>query len=152
MFQKQVVAAFKLKPSKCELFQWQIAYLGHVISPKGIAMDEGKIEAIKKWPIPKNITKVWSFLGFMGYYRQFIPKFMQSVQPLHELTLGENTSKKKAAIQLDNRPLMTWRDCVPLHLFLLMQISPNLSSSTLMLVGLAWELFSTTPMKMAQMP
>ena len=28
---------------------------------------------------------------------------MQVAQPLHELTLGENASKKKAAIQWDSR-------------------------------------------------
>ena len=35
----------------------------------------------------------------MGYYHQFIPKFMQVAKPLHELTSGENAGKKKAAIQ-----------------------------------------------------
>ena len=39
----------------------------------------------------------------MGYYCQFIPKFTQVAQPLHELTLGENIGKKKAAIQWDSR-------------------------------------------------
>ena len=48
VFWKLEEAGLKLKPSKCELFQWQIAYLGHVISAQGVATDEGKIEAIKK--------------------------------------------------------------------------------------------------------
>ena len=39
----------------------------------------------------------------MGYYRQFIPKFTQVAQPLHELTLGDNAGKKKATIQWDDR-------------------------------------------------
>ena len=69
VFQKLEEAGLKLKPFKCELFQWQIAYLGHVISGQRIATDEGKIEATEKWPIPKNIMEVQSFLGFMGYYR-----------------------------------------------------------------------------------
>ena len=103
MFQKLEEAGLKFKPSKCELFWWQIAYLGHVISAQGVATDESKIEAIKKWSIPQNVMEVWSFLGFMGYYHQFIPKFMQVAQPLHELTLGENVGKKKAAIQWDSR-------------------------------------------------
>ena len=89
------VMLLKLKPSKCELFQWQIAYLGHIVSTQGIATDEGKIEAIKKWPVPTNIMEVQSFLGFMGYYHLFIPKFMQVAQPLHELTSSENAGKKK---------------------------------------------------------
>ena len=92
-------AGLKLKPSKCELFWKQIAYLEHVISAQGVATDEGKIKAIKKWPMPTNVTEVWSFLGFMGYYHQFISKFAQVAQPLHELTLGGNAVKKKAAIQ-----------------------------------------------------
>ena len=58
MFQKLEEAGHKLKPSKCELFQWQIAYLGHIVSAQGIATDEGKIEAIKKWPVLTNVTEV----------------------------------------------------------------------------------------------
>ena len=77
VFQKLEEAGLKLKPSKCELFQQQLAYLGHVISAQGIATDEGKIEAIKNWPTPMNVTEVQSFLGFMGYYCLFIPKFVQ---------------------------------------------------------------------------
>ena len=58
VFQKMEEAGLRLKPSKCELFQWQTAYLGHVISAQGVAADEGKIEANKKWPTPTNITEV----------------------------------------------------------------------------------------------
>ena len=58
VFQKLEEAGLKLKPSKCELFQRQLAYLGHVISAKGVATDESKIEAIKNWPTPTNITEV----------------------------------------------------------------------------------------------
>ena len=47
VFQKLEEAGLKLKPSKCELFQRQLAYLGHVNSAKGVATDESKIEAIK---------------------------------------------------------------------------------------------------------
>ena len=39
----------------------------------------------------------------MGYYKWFSPKFAQVAWPLHELTLGENAGKKKAAIQEDDR-------------------------------------------------
>ena len=103
VFWKLEEAGLKLKPSKCELFQRQLAYLGHVISAKGVATDESKIEAIKNWPTPTNITEVRSFLGFMGYYCRFIPKFAQVAHPLHKLTLGENAGKKKAAIKWDSK-------------------------------------------------
>ena len=103
VFQKLEEAGLKLKPSKCELFQRQLAYLGHVISAKGVATDESKIEAIKNWPTPTMVTDVRSFLGFTGYYHRFIPKYVQVAHPLHELTSGENACKKKAAIKWDSK-------------------------------------------------
>ena len=96
-------AGLKLKPSKCELFQRQLAYLGHVISAKGVATDESKIEAIKNWPTPTTVTEVQCFLGFAGYYCRFIPKFAQVAWTLHKLTSGENVGQKKAAIKWDSR-------------------------------------------------
>ena len=47
-------AGLKLKPSKCEFFKCRIAYLGHIVSDKGIEMDPKKIEAILKWPVPRQ--------------------------------------------------------------------------------------------------
>ena len=64
VFQNFEEAGLKLKPSKCELFWRQLAYLGHVISAKGVATDEGKIEAIRDWPTPTTVTEVQRFLGF----------------------------------------------------------------------------------------
>ena len=73
VLQKLEEAGFKLKSPKCELFQWQIAYLGHVISAQGVATDKGKIAAITKvMANPTNVTEIQSFLGFTGYYHQFI--------------------------------------------------------------------------------
>ena len=34
VFQKLAEAGLKLKPSKCELFWWQLAYHGHMLPPK----------------------------------------------------------------------------------------------------------------------
>ena len=38
-------------------------------------MDPDKIEAIKNWPTPKNVTEVRYFMGLAGYYRIFIERF-----------------------------------------------------------------------------
>ena len=84
------------------LFCRQITYLGHIVSAQGIVTDEGKTDAIREWPTPTTVTEVQSFLGFMGYYKLFIPKFVQVAQPLHELTSSKNIGKKKVAI--------TWND------------------------------------------
>ena len=58
VFWKLEKVGLKLKPSKYALFQWQIAYLRHIVSAQGIATDKGRIEVIKKWPVLTNITEV----------------------------------------------------------------------------------------------
>ena len=55
VFGKLEEAGLKVKPSKCELFWRHLAYLGHVISTKGVTTDEGKIEAIRDWPTPTTV-------------------------------------------------------------------------------------------------
>ena len=54
VFKRLAKAGLKLKPSKCKFFHDSLRYLGHVVSPKGIATDPKKIEAIQRWPIPRN--------------------------------------------------------------------------------------------------
>ncbi len=73
------------KSSKCEFFQQKISFLGHVVSGDGIAMEEGKVTAIKEWPVPTNITELRAFLGLAGYYRKFVAGFSRIAAPMTEL-------------------------------------------------------------------
>jgi hypothetical protein len=41
---------------KCTFCTDQVAFLGYVVIPQGIEVDEVKIEAIKSWPIPTTLT------------------------------------------------------------------------------------------------
>ena len=41
-------------------------------------MDPSKIEVILEWKPPRNVTKVRSFLGLVGYYRRFIKGFLMT--------------------------------------------------------------------------
>ena len=91
-------AGLKLKPSKCEFFKRRIAYLGHIVSDKGIETDPKKIEAILKWPVPKTVHDVRSFLGFTNYYWKFIYKYAQKAKPLNKLISGDNAKKKHSKV------------------------------------------------------
>nr|GEX09963.1 putative reverse transcriptase domain-containing protein [Tanacetum cinerariifolium] len=51
----------------------------------GITMDPAKVEAITKWPRPKTVIEVRSFLGLTGYYRRFVEGFSCLALPLTKL-------------------------------------------------------------------
>ncbi|MBJ5579749.1 hypothetical protein JGG64_23060 [Salmonella enterica subsp. enterica serovar Derby] len=76
----------KLSPKKCQFFQKETCYLGHVISADGIKTDPTKIRAISTWPVPKDVHELRSFLGLCSYYRRFMKGFSVTAAPLHRLT------------------------------------------------------------------
>jgi len=57
------------KFSKCEFWLEKVAFLGHVLTTEGVAVDPTKIEAVIEWQQPKNVTDIRSFLGLARYYR-----------------------------------------------------------------------------------
>ena len=90
VFERLQDAGLKLKPTKCELLQDEVHYLGHVVSAEGVATDPDKIAAIREWEAPKDLKALQAFLGTAGYYRQYIPDFATIAKPLTRLTSGDN--------------------------------------------------------------
>ena len=51
-------AGLKLKPEKCQLFQREVDFLGHLVSADGVRPNPHNIAKIKLWPTPSNVTEV----------------------------------------------------------------------------------------------
>ena len=69
------------KFSKCEFWLDSVAFLGHIISKKGILVDPKKVEAIVEWKRPTTISEIRSFLGLAGYYQRFVEGFSKIALP-----------------------------------------------------------------------
>lgn len=75
----------KLKPEKCKFLQNHVRYLGYKISKNGLEIDDTKTKCITNYPIPKNLKQVQRFLGFVNFYRKYIPEFGKIASPLYKL-------------------------------------------------------------------
>jgi hypothetical protein len=52
-------------------------------------MDPVKIAGVADWPTPSNKKEVQSFVGFVNFYRCFIPGFSHHARALFDLTMKD---------------------------------------------------------------
>ncbi|KAK3288596.1 hypothetical protein CYMTET_3932 [Cymbomonas tetramitiformis] len=93
---------FFIRPSKVELFVRSIDFIGHHISEAGLSIIEDRIRAVMaiqppvsygptvgKQPLRRMAkdgkSSLRSFLGMVGQFRRFIPKFSKVAEPLNRL-------------------------------------------------------------------
>ncbi|KAK4411148.1 Retrovirus-related Pol polyprotein from transposon.6 [Sesamum angolense] len=74
-----------LNYEKCHFMVDQGLILGHVVSSRGIEVDQAKIDIIKSLPYPASVREIRSFLSHAGFYRRFIKDFSKIAQPLCKL-------------------------------------------------------------------
>lgn len=79
-------AGFTLNVEKCEWAKSSVEFVGMIVSGDGTAPKEDKVESIRNYPVPKTKKEVQSFLGVVGFYRNYIPNFADIAEPLHKLT------------------------------------------------------------------
>ena len=72
-------AGLKLKPSKCQILQREVLFLGHIVSELGAQPNPRLIESVEKWPVPTSRKEVQQYLGLVNYYRRFVPNFSKQV-------------------------------------------------------------------------
>lgn len=75
-----------------------MCYLGHIVSNRGVETDPEKVSDLHPWPRPQTLSKIKSFLGFAGYYCQFVQDYSKIVKPLNDLTRGYLPCRKSRKV------------------------------------------------------
>lgn len=52
---------------KCTFYTNRISFLGYVVTPQSIEVDQAKIEAIQSWSTPNTVTQVRSFMDLLDF-------------------------------------------------------------------------------------
>ena len=67
---------------KSEFFAKEMTFLGHRIHAGGtLSPDPSKLS---NWPVPRDLNELQSFLGFINFYRRFIPDLAQRSAALYQ--------------------------------------------------------------------
>jgi hypothetical protein len=90
---------------KSEFHTDKTSFLGFVVTPEGLAMDQEKMMAIRNWPISRSVYNIQAFLEFIGFYRRFIKEYSKITTPLTEKTKGNQPS----SFQLNTSKLSAFR-------------------------------------------
>ena len=71
-----------LNPDKSKFHMDRLVFMGNVLSRKGIAPEEVKVEAILHAKQLENVSEVRSFLGLVNFNARFIPDLATIAEPL----------------------------------------------------------------------
>ena len=68
LFKRLSEYGLKINKEKCSLGMEELDFLGHHISKEGFQPIKDKVEAIRKYPLPKTVKKLRRFLGLFNFY------------------------------------------------------------------------------------
>lgn len=70
---------------KCHFLKTKIDFLGYEVSAIGIKPSDRHVEAVKNFPIPKNVHELYRFIGLTSFFRRFIQNHSILAKPLYDL-------------------------------------------------------------------
>jgi len=121
------------KLEKCGFHQFEVEFLGYIISTNGIDMDLCKVQTIVDWATPTFVMDVECFLGFANIYQWVIAHYSTIVTPHTHLIVKDQPFPKELKLKM---PFNVWRLLSRLLHFWFMQTFLNLLCLKRMLLTL----------------
>ena len=79
-------SGLRLTPHKCEFGMTSINFLGNTITPQGLKPETEKIEKfLKTMKLPATVRQVKRLVGFVLFFRSFLPNLAQNLMPWYKL-------------------------------------------------------------------
>ncbi len=119
VLQRLTAHGVKLKPAKCEMFRRQVKYLGRIVSEDGHQVTKEDKEAVLalKERKPSTVGELRKMLGFLGYFRQYVPNFSKKSHCLYQLMrvkdekeYRKGQKKEGGKGQVSSKQAIQWTD------------------------------------------
>ncbi|CAI7837290.1 unnamed protein product, partial [Closterium sp. NIES-53] len=78
-------AGLTCHPKKCRWGEATVHYLGYEVRGGQLGIQQAKIEVLNRLQQPKDRSGLRAVLGFLSYYRRFVPNFSKRAAPLNGL-------------------------------------------------------------------
>jgi hypothetical protein len=87
------------------LFQKSVRYLGNLITTCNHTIDPADTAAVNNLrdKRPKTVGDVRQLMGFIGFYRGYIPEFSRRAKPIYDLLKEESSPEVKRKIRSTKR-------------------------------------------------
>lgn len=79
------LANLTISLDKSRFCRRQVNYLGYILTEKGVAIDNSRIEPILNYVRPKSVKDIRRLLGLAGFYQKFIKNYSKIVAPISDL-------------------------------------------------------------------
>lgn len=90
VLQKLKGAGVTLNAEKCEFFQTETNFLGHIVNENGIRPDPNKVKAILEMSPPTDVSGVRRLLGMVNQLGKFSENLAQTTKPIRDLLSKQN--------------------------------------------------------------
>ena len=66
----------------------QLKLLGLTVDGEGTCVSDDHLRALREYAVPASSKQLQRFVGFVNYFREFVPRFGELVRPLQDLLVG----------------------------------------------------------------
>ena len=93
----------KINSKKCQFFQTELEFLGHLFCRDGVKPTEAKVEAILNYQRPATLGGLKKFLGMVNFYHKYIHDAAGVMNPLHKALCGYKKTKRHNKVDWNNK-------------------------------------------------
>lgn len=142
LFKRMIDRGLTLSLEKSQFFRDSVPFLGFVLSRDGIRPDPDRLQALNELAPPRDKQQLQSVLGVVGYYRRFVIKHANFVDPFRDLLGGNGTWKwTETHAQAFENLKRNFRSCVTLsHYIPGVEFHVQIDASDIGLSGILYQI------------